>query len=256
VIHPSAIIDPGAVIAQDVQIGPWTMIGPDVEIGAGTTIGPHVVIKGPTKIGCHNQIFQFASIGEDSQDKKYAGEKTFLEIGDNNVIREYCSINRGTQQGGGITRIGNNNFFMACTHVAHDCVIGNHVIFANHAAAAGHVTIGDYVILSGFSGVHQFCTIGSHSFIGAGCIVTKDVLPYILVDGHDARARALYTEGLKIRGFSMVTINSLRRDYKIIYRNSLTVAQAVEQLTELAFDCQEVNLMIEILQSSQRGIVR
>lgn len=255
-IDARAIIDPTARIADDVEIGPWTIIGPEVEIGVGTHIGPHVVIKGPTKIGRDNQIFQFTSIGEDSQDKKYTGEKTYLEIGDNNVIREFCSINRGTQQGGGITRIGNKNLFMACTHVAHDCVVGNNAIFANHASAAGHVVVGDYAILSGFSGIHQFCTIGAHSFIAAGCMVTKDVLPYILVDGPDGKARGLNTEGLKRRGFSPEVINTLRRAYKIIYRNSLTVTQAVEQLNELALDCPEVNLMIDVLQQSQRGIVR
>lgn len=255
-IDTRAIIDPAAKIADDVEIGPWSIIGPEVEIGAGTRIGPHVVIKGPTKIGCNNQFFQFSSIGEDSQDKKYTGEKTFLEIGDNNVFREFCSINRGTHQGGGITRIGNNNLFMACTHVAHDCIVGNHTIFSNHASAAGHVLVGDYAILSGFSGIHQFCIIGAHSFIAAGCMVTKDVLPYVLVDGSTATTRGLNTEGLKRRGFSAETLNTLRRAYKIIYRNGLTVAEAIEQLQELTKECVEVKLMIDVLQQSQRGIVR
>lgn len=255
-IDPRADIHSNAKISEDATIGPWTMIGPDVEIGPGTWIASHVVIKGPTRIGRDNKIFQFASIGEDPQDKKYQGEKTILEIGDRNIFRESCTINRGTVQAGGITRIGNDNLFMACVHIAHDCLISNNAIFANHSSLAGHVVIGDFAILSGFSGVHQFCTVGAHSFIGGGSMVTKDVLPYVLVDGHDAKTCGLNSEGLKRRGFSPEAINTLRKAYKIIYRNGLTVAQAIEQLTELTADCPEVNLMIEALQQSTRGIVR
>lgn len=253
-IDARAIIDPSARIAEDVTIGPWSVIGADVEISSGTKISSHAIIKGPTKIGRNNQIFQFASVGEDSQDKKYHGEKTFLEIGDNNVIREYSSIHRGTVQGGGLTKIGNNNLFMAYSHVAHDCIIGNNIIFANYAAAAGHVIVDDYAILSGYAGVHQFCQLGAHSFLGVGTLVRKDVLPYVLVDGHEAAVCGLNTEGLKRRGFSADAIAALKRAYKIIFRDGLTVAQAIEQLQEL--NIPEINPMIVMLQQSKRGIVR
>lgn len=255
-INPQAIIDPKARIASNVEIGPWTIIGPDVEIGEGTWIGPHVVIKGPTRIGRENKIFQFASIGEDPQDKKYAGEKTFLEIGDRNIFREACTINRGTVQAGGITKIGNENLFMAYVHVAHDCIIANHTVFSNHASIAGHVIVEDFAILGGFSGVHQFCTIGKYSFIGAGGIVTMDVLPYVLIDGHEAKTCGLNAVGLKRHGFSNETINYLKRAYKIIYRNGLTVSQAIEQLTELLPECPDIQHMILALQNSVRGIIR
>jgi UDP-N-acetylglucosamine acyltransferase len=256
VIDQRTDIHPTAKIAANVTIGPWTVIGADVEIGEGSWIASHVVIKGPTQIGRDNKIFQFASIGEDPQDKKYQGEKTLLQIGDRNIFRESCTVNRGTTQAGGITRIGNDNLFMACVHVAHDCIINNHAIFANHSSLAGHVIVEDFAILSGFSGVHQFCTIGAHSFVGGGSMVTKDVLPYVLVDGHDAKTCGLNSEGLKRRGFSAEAINTLRKAYKIIYRNGLTVAQALEQLAELKADCPEVSLMMDALQQSTRGIVR
>lgn len=255
-IHANAIIHPSAKLAADVEVGPWTLIGADVEIGAGSWIGPNVVIKGATTIGRNNKIFQFASIGEDPQDKKYQGEKTYLEIGDNNVFREGCTINRGVDQAGGMTRIGSNNLFMSCVHIAHDCIIGNYTIFANHSSLAGHVVVGDHAIFSGFCGVHQFCQIGSHSFIGGGTMVTMDVLPYVLIDGHEAKACGLNTEGLKRRGFSSETISNLRRAYKIIYRKGLTVQQALEQLKELLAVCPEVESMITALQASTRGIVR
>jgi UDP-N-acetylglucosamine acyltransferase len=255
-IDPRAIIDPKAQIADNVEIGPWSFIGPDVHIGEGTQISPHVVIKGPTRIGRHNKIFQFASVGEDPQDKKYQGEKTFLEIGDNNVIRESVTINRGTIQAGGITRIGNGNLFMACVHIAHDCLIGNHNIFANHSSLAGHVVVGDHAIFSGFSGVHQFCSVGSYSFIGGGTMVTKDVLPYVLVDGHDAKAHGLNVEGLKRHGFSSDTINALRRAYKIIYRSNLTVPEAVEQLKQILPEFPDIDIMLTALLESTRGIIR
>lgn len=255
-IDPRAIVDPSARIAASAEVGPWTIIGPDVEIGENTWVASHVVIRGPTRIGAENKIFQFASVGEVPQDKKYGGEITLLEIGDRNVIRESCTINRGTVQAGGITQIGNDNLFMACVHIAHDCIIGNNAIFANHASLAGHVTVGDYAILSGFSGVHQFCLIGAHSFVGGGSMVTKDVLPYVLVDGHDAKTCGLNSEGLKRRGFNADTINILRRAYKIIYRNGLTVPQALDQLSELLPSCPEIAPMMTILQQSTRGIVR
>lgn len=256
-IDKHTVIDPSARIAENVHIGPWSVIGPNVEIGAGTWIGPHVVIKGPTKIGQDNKIFQFASVGEDPQDKKYSGEKTFLEIGDRNVIRESCTINRGVLEAGGITRVGNDNLFMAYVHIAHDCVIGDNTIFANHSALAGHVVIGDFVIFGGVCGVHQFCQVGAHSFIGGGTKITKDVLPYVLVDGgQEAKACGLNVVGLKRRGFTTEAVNILRRAYKIIYRNGLTVQQALEQLAELVPECPEVILMMDALQQSTRGIVR
>lgn len=256
-IHQNSLIDPSARIAENVEIGPWTVIGPDVEIGAGTWIGPHVVIKGPAKIGRDNKIFQFASIGEDPQDKKYTGEKTFLEIGDRNVIREACTINRGVLQAGGITKIGNDNLLMAYVHIAHDCVIGNSTVFANHSALAGHVVVGDFVIFGGVCGVHQFCQIGSHSFIGGGTKITKDVLPFVLIDGgQEAKACGLNIVGLKRRGYDTDAVNVLRRAYKIIYRNGLTVPQALEQLEPLIAECPDVRLMMDALQESTRGIVR
>lgn len=255
-IDSRAVIDPSAKIAKDVVIGPWTVIGPEVEVGSGTWIGPHVVIKGPTRIGQNNKIFQFASVGDDPQDKKYAGERTYLEIGNHNVIREYVTINRGTEQGGGVTKINNDNLLMAYVHIAHDCIIGNNTIFANYAALAGHVRVEDYAILSGFSAVHQFCVVGAHSFIAKATMVVKDVLPYVLVSGYEATTCGLNTEGLKRRGFSADTINNLKRAYKIIYRNGLTAAQAVEQLKEIALECAEAQLFVDSLQNSTRGIVR
>ncbi|CAM4450414.1 MAG: Acyl-[acyl-carrier-protein]--UDP-N-acetylglucosamine O-acyltransferase [Legionellaceae bacterium] len=255
-IDNRADISPSARIADGVTISPWAIIGPDVEIDEGTWIGPHVVIKGPTKIGRGNKIFQFSSIGEDPQDKKYNNERTYLEIGDNNVIREFCTINRGTIQDGGITRIGNNNLLMAYVHVAHDCIIHNHTVFANNASLAGHVIVHDHVILSGFAGIHQFCVLGEHSFVAKATIVSKDVLPYTLVSGHDAKACGLNSVGLRRRGFSSETIHLLKRAYKIIYRNGLTVAQALEQLAPLAELSQEIKHLYDALASSIRGIVR
>lgn len=255
-IHSQAIVHPSARIAPDVEIGPWTIIDADVEIGEGSWIASHVVIRGPTRIGRENRIYQFASIGEVPQDKKFKGEKTLLEIGDRNVFRESCTINRGVGQAGGITRIGNDNLIMSCAHIAHDCVIGNNTVFANNSVLAGHVIVGDHAIFSGFCGVVQFCQIGAYSFIGGGTKVTMDVLPYILVDGHEAKACGLNAVGLKRHGFSTPTINNLKRAYKIIYHNNLTVAQAIEQLQEMVAECPEVKLMIEGLKNSTRGITR
>lgn len=256
-IDKHAIIDPSARIAENVHISPWVVIGPEVEIGEGTWIGPNVVIRGPTRIGRENKIFQFSSVGEDPQDKKFNGERTFLEIGDRNIIRESCTINRGVLQAGGVTRIGNDNLMMAYVHIAHDCIIGNNNIFANCSTLAGHVLIGDHVIFGGHCGAHQFCQFGDHSFIGAGTKVNMDVLPFVLIDGgQEAKACGLNLVGLKRHGFSPEAINCLRRAYKIIYRNGLTVPQALEQLTELVPECREVAFMIEALQSSTRGIVR
>jgi UDP-N-acetylglucosamine acyltransferase len=257
-IDSRAIIDSHANISPDVSIGPFSIIGADVEIGAGTWIGPNVVIKGPTKIGANNKIYQFASVGEDPQDKKYQGEKTFLTIGDNNVIRECCTINRGTAQGGGTTIIGDRNLLMAYVHIAHDCKIANDTIFANNASLAGHVVVEDFAILSGFTIIHQYCVMGAHSFTAAATGIGKDVLPYLMVSGfgRDSSVFGLNTEGLKRRGFSDEAINHLKRAYKIIFRQNLTIPQAIEQLEPMVIECPAVKLFITALQNSTRGITR
>lgn len=255
-IHQTAIIDPSARIAENVQIGPWTIIGPDVEIDEGTWIGPHVVIRGPTKIGKNNKIYQFASVGEDSQDKKFRGERTWLIIGDNNVIREFCTINRGSTGLDSKTIIGNDNLLMAYVHIAHDCVVGNHVIFANNATLAGHVTVEDYAILSGFSGSFQFCRIGKHAFLSMGAQVEKDVPPFVKVAGFYAKPFGLNMIGMKRRGFATETMLNLRRAYKIIYRKGLTIKDALEQLKQMVVDCPEVQMFVDFIQQSERGLVR
>jgi len=251
-----AIIDSKAQLDSSVTVGPFSIIEGEVEIGANTWIGPHVVIKGPTKIGSHNRIYQFASLGEIPQDKKFAGERTLLEVGDGNEIREYCTMSRGTVQGGGVTRVGDNNWLMAYTHFAHDCIVGSHTIFANGASLAGHVKVEDYAILGGFSGVHQFCAVGAHSFIAAGSIVFKDVPPFVMVAGNSAAANGLNREGLKRRAFAPETIETLRKAYRIIYRQNLTLKAAIETLQPMAEICPEVGQLIVFLQKSTRGIVR
>lgn len=256
-IHPTAIIDGSAKIADDVTIGAYTIIGPDVEIGAGCEIGPHVVIKGPSKIGCNNRIFQFATVGEECQDKKFRGERTFLEIGDNNVIRENCTIHRGTVQDQGITRIGSNNLFMVNTHIAHDCVVGDDCIFANNAGLAGHVKVGNNVIIGGNTGVHQFCQIGSHAMTGGASLVLKDIPAFVMVFGNPAQATGMNFEGMRRRGWSSETITLLKRAYKIVYRQGLTLEVAVQQLEqEILPVCPEVALFIDSLKASTRGITR
>ena len=255
-IDPRAVIDATATIADDVTIGPYSVIGAGVEIGAGTWIGPHVVINGPTRIGKDNRIFQFASIGEVPQDKKYHGEASLLEIGDRNTVREFVTINRGTEEGGGITRLGNDNWLMAYIHIAHDCLIGNHTTFANGASLAGHVTIDDYAILGGFTLVHQFCAIGENSFCGMGSAIGKDVPPYIMVSGNPAQPYGLNTEGLKRRGFDKAMLRDLKEAYKVIYRSGLTVDQAITHLQEMATQTPEIEAMITFLTHSSRGILR
>lgn len=255
-IDARAIVDPSARVAADVQIGAFSIIGANVEIGAGTWIGPHVVIHGPTRIGANNKIFQFSSIGEAPQDKKYNGEPTGLEIGDNNVIREFCTINRGTVQDQGVTRIGNDNWIMAYVHIAHDCQIGHNTIFANASSLAGHVRVDDFAILGGFTLVHQFCSLGAHCFTAMSSVISKDVPPFVMVSGHMAEAHGLNIEGLRRRGLSQETLRTLRQAYKILYRSSLTVPQAIEKLDELVADCPQVGVLIEFLRRSQRGIVR
>jgi len=257
VIDERAVIHPTARLAKDVQVGPWTYIGEDVEIAEGTWIGPHVVINGPSKIGKNNKIYQFASVGEAPQDRKYSDEKTILEIGDNNVIREYCTINRGTVQGGGVTKIGNNNLFMAYVHIAHDCIVHNNVIFANNASLAGHVTVYDHAILSGFVGVHQFCHVGEYSFLAKGALVTKDVPPYVLVAGTEKpTAYGLNVEGLRRHGFTQDAIAALRKTYKIVYRKGLLIKDALSELEAMIPEHPEVKLLRDFLEKSERGIVR
>lgn len=250
------MIAPDAKIGDGVTVGPYTVIGPEVEIGAGTWIGPHVVINGPTRIGRDNKIFQFASLGEAPQDKKYAGEKTRLEIGDRNTIREYCTINRGTVEGGGVTRIGNDNWIMAYVHIAHDCLVGDQTIFANAASLAGHVTVGDHAILGGFTLVHQFCMIGAHCFCGMGSVTSMDVPPYVMVSGNPAKPHGINSEGLKRRGFSGEALRALRAAYKLIYKSKLTLNEAREQIAARVHECPELVLLTRFLEQSQRGIVR
>jgi UDP-N-acetylglucosamine acyltransferase len=254
VIHQTAIIDPSAKIAANVSIGPYSIIGPEVEIGEETWIGSHVVVQGPAKIGRNNKIFQFSSVGEIPQDLKFKGERAFLEVGDNNIIREFCTIHRGTAQDKSITKIGSNNLFMAYVHIAHDCIVGDHTIFSNNASLAGHVTIEDCVTLGGFSGVFQRCRVGVHSFIATNSVVIKDVPPYVKVSGYYAKPFGLNTVGLQRRGFVEESISQLRRAYKIIYRNGLTLVKALEELHKM--DSPEINHLIRFIEASSSGIVR
>jgi UDP-N-acetylglucosamine acyltransferase len=255
-IHPTAIIDPGAELAPDVAVGPYSVIGAGVRLGAGTTVASHVVIRGSTVIGRNNRIFQFASVGEDPQDKKYRGEPTRLEIGDDNTIREFVTINRGTAQDGGLTRIGNDNWIMAYVHVAHDCHVGNHTIFSNNATLAGHVRVDDHVICSGYAAVHQFCHLGAHSFLGGFAAITRDVPPYIMVAGSPPARHGINSEGLKRRGFTTDQLRNLKDAYRILYRDGLPLAEARERLTALLPTQPELRLLVEFLDSSERSIIR
>jgi UDP-N-acetylglucosamine acyltransferase len=255
-IHPTALIAAGARLADDVEIGPYTIIGEHVEIGAGTTVGAHAVITGHTKIGAHNQIFHFVSLGEAPQDKKYAGEPTRLEIGDYNVIREFCTFNTGTVQDRGVTTIGSHNWIMAYVHIAHDCVVGDRTIFANNASLAGHVEIGDWAILGGFTGVHQFCKIGAHVMTGVSSVVFKDIPPFIMASGHPATPHGLNSEGLKRRAFSAESLAALKRAYKILYREGNTVAEAQAKLEPEAANHAEVRQLLDFLARAERGIIR
>ena len=255
-IHPTAIIDEGADIGADIAVGPYSIIGSDVAIGEGTWIGPHVVINGPARIGRGNKIYQFNSLGDVPQDKKFRGERTLLEIGDGNVIREYCTFNRGTELGGGVTRIGDDNWIMAYVHIAHDCQVGSNTIMANATTLAGHVTVEDFVVFGAFTVVHQFCAIGAHSISAMGTVILKDVPPFLMVAGNSASTYGLNSEGLKRRGFNRDTVHALRKAYKAVYRNGLTVEQALEQLDELAEQSAEVRSMTSFIRSSSRGIVR
>lgn len=255
-IDPLAVIDPSAVIADGVEIGPWTIIGPHVEIGEGTVIGPHVIVRGPTKIGRNNKIFQFSSIGEECQDKKYADEPTQLIIGDNNIIREACTFHRGTTQDEGLTKVGSHNLFMVNTHIAHDVIVGDHCIMANDTNVAGHVHIGDYVILGGATQVHQFCKIGSHSMTGAGSVVLKDIPAYVICNGYPVEPHGINIEGLKRRGFEKSSIQLLRKAYKALYRQTLTLDEALKEIALLAEQDESVRVLLESLEASTRGIIR
>ena len=255
-IHSTAIVDAKAELADDVCIGPYSIVGPDVVIGAGTWVGPHAVISGPTVIGQRSRIYQFASVGSDCQDKKYRGEPTRLEIGDDNVIRESCTLHRGTVQDQSLTRIGSRNLLMVNTHVAHDVIIGDDGIFANNVGIAGHVVIGDNVIIGGNSGIHQFCRIGSHAMLGGGTTLFKDIPAYVMASGNPAEARGMNFEGMKRRGWSSQTLNALRKAYKAVYRDGLTLEAAYPVLEALAVDAPEIQLFIDTLRESTRGIAR
>ncbi len=255
-IDPRAIIDPTAKLAEGVSVGPWSIIGPGVEVGEGTQIESHVIVKGPTTIGKNNHIYQFSTVGDATPDLKYRGEDTRLVIGDNNVIREGVTIHRGTVQDRSETTIGNDNLLMAYVHIGHDSVIGNHCILVNNAALAGHVHVGDWAILGGYTLVHQFCKIGAHCFTGMGSAVGKDVPAYVMVNGNPAAAKSINSEGLRRRGFSKDDIAVINKCFKLVYRRGLTVDEALQELQQLAVNCEAVNMLIESLQQSTRGIVR
>ena len=255
-INPTAIIDSHAELADDVSVGAFSVIGADVKIDAGTVIGPHVVIKGPTSIGKDNRIYQFTSIGEDPQDKKYASEVTRLEIGDRNTIREFTSMHRGTQQDHCVTKIGSDNLFMAYTHVAHDCLIGDHVIMANGASLAGHVHLNDHAILGGFTLVHQFTQIGQYSFAAMGSAITQDIPPFIMVGGKPTRPHGINSVGMERNEISAEDIRLIRNAYKIIYKMNLRLEDAIEKMKEMESDSKQLADMISFLSNVRRGILR
>lgn len=255
-IDARAIVSGEAELAADVSVGPFSIIGPQVQIGPRTVVGPHVVINGPTTLGADNRIFQFASIGDAPQDKKYQGEPTRLQIGDRNVFRESCTVNRGTAHDQGVTRIGSDNLFMAYAHVAHDCVVGSHTVFANCAALGGHVEIGDWAILGGLTAVHQFTKIGAHAFLGGGAIVTRDVPPYVMVAGNPAVPHAVNSEGLKRRGFTEEQIRHIRDAYRIVYRSDLKLAEALARLAPQADGRPEIRAFVDFIHASTRSLAR
>jgi len=255
-IHPTAIVDAGANLADDVEVGAYSIIGDGVEIGAGTVVGPHVVIMGPTSIGRDNRFFQFSSIGEVPQDKKYRGEPSRLEIGDRNVIREFVTFNRGTELGCGKTVIGSDNLFMAYCHVAHDCIIGSHTIFANAASLSGHIEVGDYAILGGFTSVHQFTRIGEQSFCGLGSVISQDIPPFSTVAGNRARVVGINKEGLKRRGFSPELIRALHKSFRELLKSKVSRQEAFENLKPLCDKYPEVEEFVSFVRNSKRGIAR
>ena len=259
-IHPTAVVDPEAELAADVEVGPYCVVGSKVKLGAGTVLDAHVVVGGRTTIGRNNHFFSFSAIGGVPQDKKYGGEDTELVIGDDNTVREHCTFSLGTAQGGGVTRVGSDNWIMASVHIAHDCMIGNHTILANNVTLAGHVTLGDWAIIGGLSGLHQFCTMGAHAMAGGGSVILRDIPPYVICNGNPCAPHGINTEGLKRRGFDADTINLLRRAYKVIYRDGKTVAEAVTTLDDLVAEApasaSAVALLRDFVRDSQRGIIR
>ena len=255
-IDPRAVVSPKAELAADVVVGPYTVIGDGVQIGAGTWVGPHAVINGPTRIGEGNRIFQFASIGDAPQDLKYQGEPTRLEIGDRNVFREFTTMNRGTVGGGGVTTIGSDCLFMAYTHVAHDCHVGNRIVMANYATLGGHVHLGDWVIMGGYSGIHQFTKVGAHAFLGNNAAVTRDVPPYVMVVGTPAEPHSVNSEGLKRRGFTPEQIRNIKNAYRVLYRSDLKLADAVTELNRRVATQPELKIFVDFLGESTRSIVR
>jgi len=255
-IHPTAIVHPAASLGDGVEVGPYAVIGEHVSIGSGTKIGPHAVIEGWTEIGRDNQIFQFASIGADPQDLKFHGEKSFLRIGDRNKIREFVTMHRGTEDGGGETKVGSDNLFMAYAHVAHDCCVGNHVILANAGTLAGHVIVEDYAIVGGLSGVHQFSRIGAHAMIGGGSVIVQDVAPYLIAQGNHAKTVGLNLVGLKRRGFSEESIRAIKKAYKQVFRAGLRLEDALQQIESDMAECKEVLAFVNFIRNSDRGIAR
>ena len=255
-IHPTAIVDPGAELADGVTVGPYAIIAAEVVLGPGCRIGPHAVVQGPTRMGRDNQVFQFASIGEVPQDKKYAGERTFLEIGDGNLFRECCTVNRGTVTGNKLTRIGSHNLFMAYTHVAHDCVIGDHCVFANYATLGGHVEVDDFVILGGYAGVHQFCKIGAHAFLANNAAATRDVPPFVMAAGAPAEPKGVNAEGLRRRGYSAAQIANIKSAYKVLYRSGLKLAEATLELQQRLASQPELAPLVGFLPRVTRSLIR
>lgn len=255
-IHPTAIVEDGATIHKSATIGAYSVIGPRVTIGADCQIAPHVVITGRTTIGARTRVFQFASLGEEPQDKKYAGEDTELIIGEDNYIRENCTFSRGTVQDRGKTIIGNNNWIMACVHIAHDCIVGDNVIMGNNSTLAGHVKVGDWAILSGYSLVHQFCTLGAHCFISFASFVNQSVPPYVTVSGEKANAKGVNTEGLKRRGYTPEQIQQVRRAYKVLYRQGLKLDEARAKLEEMSIDSEEIRPLVEFLDTTEKSMIR
>ncbi len=255
-IDPKAVVDPSADLGEDVTVGPFSVIGPDVQVGAGTHIGAHVVIHGPTRLGRNNRIHPFASVGDAPQDKKYAGEPTLLEVGDDNVIREYVTLNRGTPEGGGVTRLGDRNWIMAYSHVAHDCRLGNDITFANSASLAGHVDVEDHAILGGFSLVHQFCRIGAYAFCGFGSVINRDVLPYTTVSGHMAEPHGVNVVGLRRHGLGPERIRELKRAYKLIFKSGKRLDEALVELREKARENPDLARLVAFIEASNRGILR
>jgi UDP-N-acetylglucosamine acyltransferase len=255
-VHPTALVDKRARLGADVRVGPYTIIDGDVEIGDGTTIGSHNVITGHTRIGTGNRIFHFCSIGEENQDKKYKGEPTRVEIGNGNVIREYCSINRGTAEGGGVTRLGDDTWLMAYCHLAHDCDVGSHAVFANNATLGGHVHVGDWAVLGGFVGVHQFVRVGAHVMAGVSSVILQDVAPYLLVAGQPCAPHGINARGLQRRGFSAETIAAIKRAFKTLYRSGLSLAEAKAELAKMAAAEPAIAPMVQFLETSKRGLLR